>query len=165
MLKAFATSIVQTLRQRGYQAYLVGGCVRDLLLGRDPKDYDVATDATPAGPQRRRSVTELLGRTLPDGNGDSFYNIDPPAGTTIGWMKALGSWLGAGRTSATPGFNAVDGGLEAGGDLAEASDHAGEDLGAAGNGERSLVAHHVDNRGHRAPQLRGLFPLRTRRRV
>ena len=48
MLKAFATSIVQTLRQRGFQAYLVGGCVRDLLLGRDPKDYDVATDATPA---------------------------------------------------------------------------------------------------------------------
>src|SRR3954467_11289768 len=47
MLKVFATSIVQTLRQRGFQAYLVGGCVRDLLLGREPKDYDVATDATP----------------------------------------------------------------------------------------------------------------------
>jgi poly(A) polymerase len=47
MLKDFATSIVKTLRQRGFQAYLVGGCVRDLLLGREPKDYDVATDATP----------------------------------------------------------------------------------------------------------------------
>jgi poly(A) polymerase len=47
MLKDFATSIVQTLRQGGFQAYLVGGCVRDFLLGRDPKDYDVATDATP----------------------------------------------------------------------------------------------------------------------
>ena len=46
-MKAFSTSIVQTLRQRGFQAYLVGGCVRDLLLGREPKDYDVATDATP----------------------------------------------------------------------------------------------------------------------
>jgi putative nucleotidyltransferase with HDIG domain len=46
-LKDFATSIVQTLRQRGFQAYLVGGCVRDLLLGLEPKDYDVATDATP----------------------------------------------------------------------------------------------------------------------
>ena len=43
----FSTSIVQTLRQRGFQAYLVGGCVRDLLLGREPKDYDVATSATP----------------------------------------------------------------------------------------------------------------------
>jgi poly(A) polymerase len=46
-MKEFAISIVQTLRQRGFQAYLVGGCVRDLLLGRKPKDYDVATDATP----------------------------------------------------------------------------------------------------------------------
>jgi poly(A) polymerase len=46
-VKYFATSIVQALRQRGFQAYLVGGCVRDLLLGREPKDYDVATNATP----------------------------------------------------------------------------------------------------------------------
>src|SRR5580658_978911 len=43
----FSTTIVQTLRQRGYQAFTVGGCVRDLLLGREPKDYDVATNATP----------------------------------------------------------------------------------------------------------------------
>jgi len=47
MLKDFATTIVKTLRQRGFEAYLVGGCVRDLLLGREPKDYDVATSATP----------------------------------------------------------------------------------------------------------------------
>ena len=46
-MKTFAISIVQTLRQHGFQAYLVGGCVRDLLLGREPKDYDVATSATP----------------------------------------------------------------------------------------------------------------------
>jgi poly(A) polymerase len=45
--KLFAISIVETLRQRGHQAYLVGGCVRDLLLGREPADYDVATDARP----------------------------------------------------------------------------------------------------------------------
>jgi len=47
MSQDFATSIIQTLRQRGFQAYLVGGCVRDLLLGLEPKDYDVATNATP----------------------------------------------------------------------------------------------------------------------
>lgn len=47
MFKDFSRSIVQTLRQRGFLAYLVGGCVRDLLLGREPKDYDVATSATP----------------------------------------------------------------------------------------------------------------------
>lgn len=48
MLKDFAISIVKTLRQKGFQAYLVGGCVRDLLLEREPADYDVATSATPA---------------------------------------------------------------------------------------------------------------------
>jgi len=39
--------IVKTLRAAGHQAYLAGGCVRDLLLGRSPADYDVATSATP----------------------------------------------------------------------------------------------------------------------
>jgi poly(A) polymerase len=48
MSKEFATSIIQTLRQQGFQAYLAGGCVRDLLLQREPADYDVATSATPA---------------------------------------------------------------------------------------------------------------------
>ena len=47
MLKEFSISIIQTLRQQGFQAYLVGGCVRDLLLKREPADYDVATNATP----------------------------------------------------------------------------------------------------------------------
>ena len=47
MSKPFAISIVRTLREEGHQAYLVGGCVRDLLLGREPTDYDVSTDATP----------------------------------------------------------------------------------------------------------------------
>jgi putative nucleotidyltransferase with HDIG domain len=42
-----ARSIVARLRAAGHQAYLVGGCVRDLLLGRAPKDFDVATDARP----------------------------------------------------------------------------------------------------------------------
>src|SRR5579872_4929558 len=47
MLKDFANSIIRTLREKGHQAYLVGGCVRDLLLKREPADYDVATSATP----------------------------------------------------------------------------------------------------------------------
>src|SRR6202521_5782077 len=47
MLKDFAISIVRTLRERGYKAFLCGGCVRDLLLGREPAVYDVTTDATP----------------------------------------------------------------------------------------------------------------------
>jgi poly(A) polymerase len=46
--RALAERICRLLRDAGQQAYLVGGCVRDLLLGREPKDYDVATDALPA---------------------------------------------------------------------------------------------------------------------
>ncbi|MBV9743363.1 MAG: CCA tRNA nucleotidyltransferase [Acidobacteriia bacterium] len=42
-----AHQIVQNLREAGHQAYLVGGCVRDLLLGHKPKDFDVSTDARP----------------------------------------------------------------------------------------------------------------------
>lgn len=42
-----ARRIAATLRARGYEAFLAGGCVRDLILGREPADYDVATSATP----------------------------------------------------------------------------------------------------------------------
>ena len=48
MSRNFAISIIETLRQHSFQAYLVGGCVRDLLLNREPADFDVATSATPA---------------------------------------------------------------------------------------------------------------------
>jgi len=42
-----AIHIVEQLRQRGFRAYFAGGCVRDLLMGHTPKDYDVATNARP----------------------------------------------------------------------------------------------------------------------
>src|ERR1035441_10671303 len=42
-----ALKVVAELRAAGHEAYLAGGCVRDLLMGREPKDYDVATSATP----------------------------------------------------------------------------------------------------------------------
>ena len=42
-----ALSVVRTLQDRGFKAYIVGGAVRDLLLGLKPKDFDVATNATP----------------------------------------------------------------------------------------------------------------------
>jgi len=46
-VKDYAGQIILSLRDAGHQAYLVGGCVRDLLLGREPADYDVTSDATP----------------------------------------------------------------------------------------------------------------------
>lgn len=42
-----ALKVLYRLKKEGHQAYLVGGCVRDLLLGREPKDFDLVTDATP----------------------------------------------------------------------------------------------------------------------
>lgn len=42
-----ALEVIRTIQNAGHDAYVVGGAVRDLLLGREPKDYDVATDATP----------------------------------------------------------------------------------------------------------------------
>src|ERR1051326_7984368 len=45
--EALARDVIAKLRGGGHQAYLVGGCVRDLILGFKPKDFDVATDARP----------------------------------------------------------------------------------------------------------------------
>ncbi len=61
--KTLATQIVEELRSAGHEAYWAGGCVRDLLLGIEPSDYDVATSATPG------QVQELFGhtRSLPVG--------------------------------------------------------------------------------------------------
>src|SRR3989344_883582 len=40
-------NIIEQLEKAGYQAYAVGGCVRDLMLNREPKDWDIATNAKP----------------------------------------------------------------------------------------------------------------------
>src|SRR5258706_14626094 len=61
MSKPFAISIVRTLRDSGHQSYLVGGCVRDLLLRREPADYDVANDATPQEVMRIFPETYAVG--------------------------------------------------------------------------------------------------------
>jgi poly(A) polymerase len=79
--KQSATDIARTLRQNGYQAYLVGGCVRDLLLGREPADYDVATDATPDEVMRIFPRTWAVGAQfgvvlVPVGGGEGEKNQD-----------------------------------------------------------------------------------------
>src|SRR3954462_11966416 len=61
IVKEAAISIIRTLREKGHQAYLVGGCVRDLLLGREPADYDVSTDATPREVMRIFPETYAVG--------------------------------------------------------------------------------------------------------
>jgi poly(A) polymerase len=76
ILKDHAISIVRTLREHGHQAYLVGGCVRDMVLGRDPADYDVTTDATPDQVMRMFPETYAVGAQfgvvlVPHGSSDA----------------------------------------------------------------------------------------------
>jgi tRNA nucleotidyltransferase/poly(A) polymerase len=61
-----ARRIIARLREAGFVAYLAGGCVRDALLGKHPKDYDVATDATPD------AVRQVFGRSRTLAFGASF---------------------------------------------------------------------------------------------
>lgn len=69
-----AIRIIEQLRQSGFAAVLAGGCVRDALLGRTPKDFDVATDATPD------SVREVFGKrsTLAFGAAFGVIGVLPP---------------------------------------------------------------------------------------
>ncbi len=57
-----ALKVLYRLKKAGYQSYLVGGGVRDLLLGREPKDFDVATDARPEEVKRLFRNCRLIGR-------------------------------------------------------------------------------------------------------
>src|SRR5262245_65428168 len=57
-----ALRVLYRLREGGFQAFLVGGCVRDLLLGLEPKDFDVATDALPEQVKRLFRNSRLVGR-------------------------------------------------------------------------------------------------------
>lgn len=58
---SIAHQIVKTLRKKGHEAYLVGGCVRDRVMKIVPKDYDIATDA------RAEEVMQIFKRTIPVG--------------------------------------------------------------------------------------------------
>jgi poly(A) polymerase len=72
-----ACRIVRTLRDAGHEAYFAGGCVRDLLLGRAPEDYDVATSATPD------VVLEMFPRTFAVGAHFGVVLV-PPEGAKDG---------------------------------------------------------------------------------
>lgn len=60
-LRETATELVRRLQTAGFDAYWVGGCVRDYFLGREPKDFDVATNAVP------EQVERIFQRTIPVG--------------------------------------------------------------------------------------------------
>src|ERR1700741_2602288 len=60
-ISANALRVLYRLREAGYEAFLVGGCVRDLLLGITPKDFDIATSALPQEVQRTFHNCRLIG--------------------------------------------------------------------------------------------------------
>ena len=62
LLDSDALKIVKKLNKTGYEAYLVGGCIRDLLLGYSPKDFDIATNATPEQIQKLFKRSRIIGR-------------------------------------------------------------------------------------------------------
>ena len=60
--------IINTLMSHGYEAYIVGGCVRDMALGKKPEDWDITTSATPIQVKKifsRTVDTEYLFRSRP----------------------------------------------------------------------------------------------------
>src|ERR1041385_2893870 len=62
LIDADAAKVVRRLERAGYQAYLVGGCVRDLLLAGRPKDFDVATSARPDDVRALFRNCRIIGR-------------------------------------------------------------------------------------------------------
>lgn len=61
IVKQHAIEIVRTLQERGYKAFFAGGCVRDMIMGRESADYDIATNALP------KDIVGLFRKTIPVG--------------------------------------------------------------------------------------------------
>jgi poly(A) polymerase len=61
-ISKFAISVIQDLQNHNFQAYLVGGCVRDALSGIEPKDFDIATSATPEQVRKIFKASRIIGK-------------------------------------------------------------------------------------------------------
>ncbi|HEX8201097.1 MAG TPA: CCA tRNA nucleotidyltransferase, partial [Isosphaeraceae bacterium] len=88
--KTFATEVVSRLQHAGHRALWAGGCVRDLVLGVEPADYDVATDATP------EEVMRLFRRTVPVGVSFGVVRVLGPPGAgevEVATFRSDGAYL------------------------------------------------------------------------
>ncbi len=95
--RAFATDVVARLRSAGFAAYWAGGCVRDLLLGFEPADYDVATDARP------EEVMGLFRRTVGVGVSFGVVRVVGPAeagDVEVATFRSDGAYLDGRRPQA-----------------------------------------------------------------
>jgi poly(A) polymerase len=97
-----ARSIVRRLRDAGFEAYLAGGCVRDRLLGREPTDYDIATNAPP------EKVRSLFPETVPVGvQFGVVLVIDGGVAFEVATFRSDGEYLD-GRHPTTVHFSTAD---------------------------------------------------------
>ena len=62
LISRHAMTVLKGLRHKGYDSYLVGGCVRDMLLGLEPKDFDIATNASPEQVRQSFRNGRIIGR-------------------------------------------------------------------------------------------------------
>lgn len=69
-MKSSAIAIVKTLQNAGHKAYFAGGCVRDMLMGREPKDFDIATSALP------EQIEKLFKDTYPVGKSFGVIHVN-----------------------------------------------------------------------------------------
>ena len=82
-LPAGAAFVLQRLKENGFQGYVVGGCVRDSLLNRAPKDWDVCTDALPEEMQRIFRDQHVIETGLKHGTLTVMYDHEPYEVTTF----------------------------------------------------------------------------------
>ncbi len=88
LLSKNAVKVTHTLQQAGFQAYIVGGAVRDLVLGISPKDFDVATNATPDQVQKLFRKARLIGRRFQIVH-VTFFGKERPEVIEVSTFRAL----------------------------------------------------------------------------
>ena len=88
LLSKNAVKVTHTLQQAGFQAYIVGGAVRDLVLGIGPKDFDVATNATPDQVQKLFRRSRLIGRRFQIVH-VTFFGKERPEVIEVSTFRAL----------------------------------------------------------------------------
>jgi len=127
----YATRVTHTLQQAGYKAYVVGGAVRDLLVGKEPKDFDVATDATPEQVQSLFRRSRIIGRR--------FQIVHVGFGDQIVEVSTFRALAGSGEPEAAPPPADAD---ESGGQQAQRHARTDQALGARRerrNGSREVL--------------------------
>ena len=90
-----ALQIVNRLRDSGFTAYIVGGAVRDLIIGNTPKDFDIVTDATPSKIKKIFRNSRIIGRRFRLVHvvfGTKIFEVSTFAGSRDNAKKIVDNW-------------------------------------------------------------------------